>query len=259
MAQQLADRVKETTTTTGTGALTLAGAMTGFRAFSSICSVGDTCYYALQSVDSNGNPTGAWEVGLGTYSSASTLTRTTILASSTGSVISLAAGTTQVWMDLPAALFPLGTIVLPYICAQDQKSSGTGGGVAVAASQQVRTLNTVVANTIPGASLSSNAIALPAGTYRIQASAPGWNTSFHQASLYNSTTSTYLLIGTSESSAAGNYATNRSIVAGQFTLSGAASVVINHYITNAGLNSLGAPVASGNINVFTEVQITKVA
>jgi hypothetical protein len=104
MAQQTQDRVKETTTTTGTGALTLAGAMTGYRAFSSVCSVGDTCYYALQAVDSAGNPTGVWEVGVGTYSAANTLTRTTILASSTGSVVSLAAGTTQVWLDMPAAI-----------------------------------------------------------------------------------------------------------------------------------------------------------
>jgi hypothetical protein len=99
MASQIQDRVKETTTTTGTGALTLAGAMTGFRAFSSVCAIGDTFYYALQAVDSNGNPTGAWETGIGTYSAANTLTRTTFLASSTGAFLSLAAGTTQVWLD----------------------------------------------------------------------------------------------------------------------------------------------------------------
>lgn len=103
MALQIQDRVKETTTTTGTGALTLAGAMTGFRTFASVCSVSDTCYYALQAVDGNGAPTGTWEVGLGTYSGTNTLTRTTILSSSTGSVISLAAGTTQVWIDIAAS------------------------------------------------------------------------------------------------------------------------------------------------------------
>lgn len=104
MTLQIQDRVKETSVTTGTGALTLAGAMTGFRAFSSVCTVADTCYYGLQQVDANGVPTGAWEVGLGTYSAASVLTRTTILASSNaGAAVSLAAGTTQVWIDLPAA------------------------------------------------------------------------------------------------------------------------------------------------------------
>lgn len=104
MALQIADRVKETTTTTGTGALTLAGAMTGFRAFSSVCSDQDTCWYALQAVDGNGAPTGDWEVGLGTYAaSGTTLTRTTVYASSnSGSAVSLAAGTKQVWIGLPA-------------------------------------------------------------------------------------------------------------------------------------------------------------
>lgn len=104
MAMQIADRVKETTTTTGTGALALAGAATGFRAFSSVCSVSDTCYYAIQAVDANGNPTGDWEVGVGTYSAAATLTRTSVLSSSNaGAAVSLAAGTKQVWIDVPAA------------------------------------------------------------------------------------------------------------------------------------------------------------
>lgn len=103
MALIIRDRVKETTTTTGTGALTLDGAMTGFRTFASVCSTNDTLYYALQAVDAVGNPSGDWEVGLGTYSGSNTLTRTTILSSSTGSAINLAAGTKQVWIDIAAS------------------------------------------------------------------------------------------------------------------------------------------------------------
>lgn len=104
MALVIKDRVKETTTTTGTGNLTLAGAMTGFRAFSSVCSTNDTAYYTIQAVDGTGAPTGDWEVGLGTYSASNTLTRTTVLASSnSGSAVNLAAGTKQVWIDIAAA------------------------------------------------------------------------------------------------------------------------------------------------------------
>lgn len=104
MALVIADRVKESTTTTGTGALTLAGPLTGFRAFSAVCAVADECYYALQAVDGTGQPTGSWEVGRGTYSASSTLTRTTVLASSNaGAAVNLAAGTTHVWIDLAAA------------------------------------------------------------------------------------------------------------------------------------------------------------
>lgn len=107
---QIADRVKETTTTTGTGALTLAGAITGFRAFSTVCADQDTAWYALQAVDTNGVPTGDWEVGVGTYNtSGNTLTRTTIFASSnSNAAVSLAAGTKQVWIGQPA-----GRVALP--------------------------------------------------------------------------------------------------------------------------------------------------
>jgi hypothetical protein len=103
MTWQTFDRVKETTTTTGTGALTLAGAMSGFQSFASQCAVGDTFYYGLQAVDSNGNANGVWEVGVGTYSAASTLTRSSVLASSNaGAAVTLPTGTAQVWIDMPA-------------------------------------------------------------------------------------------------------------------------------------------------------------
>lgn len=98
MAHITEDRVLETSTTTGTGALTLAGAVTGFRAFGSVMtSPSDTCWYSLWAVDSNGNATGDYEEGLGTYSAANTLTRTTILRSSNAdAVVTLAAGTKYV-------------------------------------------------------------------------------------------------------------------------------------------------------------------
>lgn len=98
MAHITEDRVLETSTTTGTGALTLAGAVTGFRAFGSVMtSPSDTCWYALWAVDANGNATGEYEEGLGTYSASNTLTRTTVLRSSNANaVVTLAAGTKYV-------------------------------------------------------------------------------------------------------------------------------------------------------------------
>ena len=112
MPLQVADRVKETTTSNGTGPLTLAGAMVGYRAFSSVCAVGDTCHYALQAVAASGIATGDWEVGIGTYSAANTLTRSSILASSNaGAAVNLAAGTTkQIWIDYPAAALNSGPL-----------------------------------------------------------------------------------------------------------------------------------------------------
>ena len=100
MALVLADRVQETTTTTGTGTVTLAGAVSGFQSFS-VVGNGNTTYYTI--VDSS---TGAWEVGLGTYtSSGTTLSRTTVLSSSnSGSLVNFAAGTKQVFLTYPSAM-----------------------------------------------------------------------------------------------------------------------------------------------------------
>lgn len=104
MAHVSEDRVLETSTTPGTGALTLAGAVTGFRAFGSVMtSPSDTCWYAIWAVDGSGNATGDFEAGLGTYSGANTLTRTTVLESSNaGAAVSFAADTKYVAMTLLA-------------------------------------------------------------------------------------------------------------------------------------------------------------
>ena len=99
MAFVLKDRVKETTTTTGTGPVVLAGEAGGFQDFSSAIGNSNTTYYAIvhQSLDE-------WEVGIGTYGSASNnLTRNTVLSSSTGSSINFSAGTKDVFVTLPAS------------------------------------------------------------------------------------------------------------------------------------------------------------
>lgn len=95
MALVIADRVKETSTTTGTGTLTLGGAATGYQTFSAAIGSGNTCYYAV-TLDS------AWEVGLGTVGTG-TLSRDTVLASSnSGSLVNFGAGTKEVFATYPA-------------------------------------------------------------------------------------------------------------------------------------------------------------
>ena len=95
MALVFKDRVKETTTTTGTSAVTLAGASDGFQAFSAIGN-GNTTYYTIVNGDN-------WETGIGDYtSSGTTLSRDTVLESSnSGSKISIS-GTTDVFCTYPA-------------------------------------------------------------------------------------------------------------------------------------------------------------
>jgi hypothetical protein len=97
MALVVNDRVKETSTTTGTGTFTLDGAVSGFETFSSAIGNTNTTYYAI--VNSNGE----FEVGLGTVG-AGTLARTTVISSSNSdSAVDFAAGTKNVFVTLPAS------------------------------------------------------------------------------------------------------------------------------------------------------------
>lgn len=94
-----ADRVKETTTTTGTGAITLLGAVAGHKSFSSLgMTTGDTCYICID------GGTGEWEVSVATYNSTGpTFTRTTVLASSnSNAAVSFSAGTKAVFLTAAA-------------------------------------------------------------------------------------------------------------------------------------------------------------
>lgn len=92
-----ADRVRETTTTTGTGAVSLGGAISGTRTFASVMANGDVCHYVIAGATE-------WEVGLGTYNtSGNTLSRTQVFSSSSGgSAVSLSAGTKQVFIAFAA-------------------------------------------------------------------------------------------------------------------------------------------------------------
>ena len=116
MALVVKDRVQETTTTTGTGTVTLAGAVSGFQTFG-VIGDGNTCYYAITSGTD-------FEVGLGTYTaSGTTLSRDTILESSNaGSAITLS-GTSNVFVTYPAEksahLDSTDTLYAPQIVASN--------------------------------------------------------------------------------------------------------------------------------------------
>lgn len=98
MALVVKDRVKETTATTGTGTITLAGAVTDFQSFS-VIGDGNTTYYTITLTGGD-----EWEVGIGTYTaSGTTLSRDTILASSnSGSAVDFSSGDKDVFVVYPA-------------------------------------------------------------------------------------------------------------------------------------------------------------
>jgi hypothetical protein len=114
MTFRLYDRVRETTNTVGLLDFSTNGAVSGYRRFGDVLSLGDTTWYACVL------PGGAWEVGIGTMLSGGFgLQRGTILDSSTGSKINFAAGTKDIFIALPASkgnvmdnTFPAGTRIV---------------------------------------------------------------------------------------------------------------------------------------------------
>ena len=100
MALVIKDRVKEGTTTTGTGDISLAGAGATFSPFNSHMTNGDTTYYAIVHTSSG---TDEWEVGVGTWNTGNTLTRTTVIDGSNGtSAVNFSGGTKNIFMVTPA-------------------------------------------------------------------------------------------------------------------------------------------------------------
>jgi hypothetical protein len=126
----VADRVKETTTTTGTGTITLLGAATGFQSFAVIGN-GNLTYYTIA-----GQTVNEWEVGVGTYtSSGTTLARTTVLANSSGtqpSALSFSAGTKDVFVTYPAVISSAnGVMVQSDTVSQSTTISAGSNGLSV--------------------------------------------------------------------------------------------------------------------------------
>lgn len=124
MAHVVADRVKDTTTTTGTGNVTLSGtAPSTFRTFGSVAANNDTFFYAIRHQSAN-----EWEVGFGTYVSATpAVARTTVIASSAGgSAVTFSAGTKDVWIDSPAVTQAWGALSPAQITADQNDYNPTG-------------------------------------------------------------------------------------------------------------------------------------
>jgi hypothetical protein len=151
----VADRVKETTTTTGTGSYTLAGAVANFRAFSSVCANSDTVNYAA--VDNAG---AGWEVGLGTWSTGGTLARTTIYASSNGgSAVNWSAGTREIFLTAAATFLA--------------SRAASGANSDITSLTGLTTALSVGQGGTGAATLTANNVLLGNGTSTVQFVAPG--------------------------------------------------------------------------------------
>lgn len=151
MALVKADRVKELSSTTGTGSLTLSGAPSGYRAFSSVMSSGDTCYYAISHQSQ-----AEWETGLATFTSPSTLARTTIHSSSNGNAaVNFSAGTKEVVITITAS--ELGQVIEAAPGIVPRLSFGSSG-VVLANDPTNGSVNSVVIGNNAGNTTSSSGL-----------------------------------------------------------------------------------------------------
>ena len=142
---------------------------------------------------------------------------------------------------------------------RDEKSSGTNGGTFTSGSFETRTLNTSMTNEISGASLSSNQIILPSGTYFIFAFAP-CVAGDHKLKLRNITDSSDTLIGTSERANSSTDVFSKSFVIGRFTISAQKTFELQHRTgTTQSTNGFGVPVSFSVVEVYADAQIWKVA
>jgi len=185
MALVLADRVQETTTTTGTGTVTLLGAATGYQSFAAVGNT-NTTYYCIQ-----GQTSAEWEVGIGTYtSSGTTLSRDTVLSSSAGGTtkVTFSAGTKNVFVTYPAGY------AVP--ASNNPGTSGyilTSNGIGVAPTWQ----------TAPGATITgttTNATYYIVGTTSTSGSLSTASVSNTNAVSYNASTGALTAVSFSASS-----------------------------------------------------------
>ena len=148
---------------------------------------------------------------------------------------------------------------------QDQKSQGTNGGSAGDNATVTRDLNTVLTNEISGASLSSNQITLPSGTFFISAKAPASHCNSHQVFWYNTSDSSEVLTGqnTYNSTAGTAESTTHSFVTGRFTIASSKVFELRHRInSNSPTVGLGRDYGGSNTpphELYSDVNIWKVA
>jgi hypothetical protein len=93
MAYIIADRVKQQSTSQGTGNIALGGSVTGFQTFSAVCTNGDNFHYAIVHLTN-----GSWETGLGTWYTGNVVTRSVLTSSSSNALVDFAAGSKEIFI-----------------------------------------------------------------------------------------------------------------------------------------------------------------
>jgi hypothetical protein len=123
---------------------------------------------------------------------------------------------------------PTVIVAVPYVNIQDQKAQNTQGGTFTSGADRTRDLNTIVSDTAGIATLASNQVTLPAGTYRCYITAPAAAVDRHQAWLYNTTDAATVFRGSSEVGSTSIVSSQRSTITGRFTISAPKTFEVRH-------------------------------
>ena len=147
-----------------------------------------------------------------------------------------------------------------FLHIQDQKPQGTHGGTFTSGAWRTRDLNTVLTNTITGASLAANQITLPAGKYYVEASAPAWGVRRHQAKIQRvSEIAATMLLGKSRHHTGGSTpAVLDARVSGQFELDSEATIELQHRSQDTVNNSGFGVACNFTTEVYSDIRIWRI-
>lgn len=154
-----------------------------------------------------------------------------------------------------------GGSTVQIVIAQETQPVGTEGGTFTSGAYRTRTLNTLARNDGALASLSSNQVTLPAGTYMVLAFAPACQVTRHKLRLYDATNAAVLVMGQSHQSYSSVIVSLSAVLAGTFTLEAEAAVELQHYCSNTfATYGFGRAVSgSWGDEVYSVVNFVKVA
>ena len=153
----------------------------------------------------------------------------------------------------------IAAVVYKIFHVRDEKPSGTAGGTFTSGAWQTRTLNTTKTNTITGASLATNQITLPAGTYDIFARSSSYRSEGNNAQLYNVTDATVACISNTSFNSLSAYTDIDVLVLGRITVVGTKVFELRHFGNRTEATwGFGRPATTGQAEVYSEVHITKV-
>lgn len=172
MAFKLGDKVKETTTTTGTGAITLLGTVSGFQTFGSVLANGDTTFYSISHTTAN-----EWEIGFGTYSTTGpTITRTAVYSSSnSNAAVTFSAGTKNVFITYPSVQSGKRVIVIADATSITPNANTTD----VAFQTNTQVAGTLTINAPTGNPIDSQKLMIKIKSTNIQTY--GWNAIYRES------------------------------------------------------------------------------